>query len=76
VSYAYGEGKQASSESALRPREKERRFLGWDAGYITPSIAICGTTVPPCAKRRTSSRSTGRVRWWSVPIRGRRSWWA
>ena len=36
VSYAYGEGKQASSESALRPREKERRFLGWDAGYITP----------------------------------------
>ena len=36
VSYAYGEGKQASTESAPRPREKERGFLGWDAGYITP----------------------------------------
>jgi len=36
VSYAYGEGKQVPTESAPRPREKERRFLGWDAGYITP----------------------------------------
>ncbi len=36
VSYAYGGAKQKAPASIPRPRERERRVLGWDAGYLTP----------------------------------------